>query len=1420
MGTVLLTPVVAGLSDDGKFYKISIHVAPKLDAGDLPPVFRSWPETTAKAGFKSFRLKFGKVKADGTIDDSNPKFIPGNSDAVRVNPAINADAYAAVLGNSKCTDFTKLKEMYEGGPSIANASIKSFDTQQVAQCIKKVHKSIFNQAASIVPGLKTAPAAPPPALVPLVPLAAEDRLMSLTLEHYPLSDIPGATRTSDENPLTGEGKAIFDRDSYRLTHSTHLINDNANEDLKKVAARQLNPKKRPSLDNPLVDHATYWKRIPRTPTTVDHKVGIDTPDRVFDFHERVALLGNYGSLLRDFGLVIDVTVSVEKARDIVTAFNAVTLEFDPAFKGLLGAVVPESRWVGYTDKFLASSLSKTVVNGYFNLPLTHRLEILDIDGGGHKLSNFFHSMAATRKAGTILAQLQQSDLEKTLPAPGRSVGIFLIETDRQASLKSVLDRSSSLGSDNKQVLFAEDLARGYVVDLQAESPDGKSKGWFRLCIRNESFSIAGVKEPLKKGLVEGSIKPTATEATDKLESHAGKLNELYAHEAVLRWNGKYLCIPADQSQVLESQGKNVSPGKDFGVVPEISAPTQKKKENSRSEEKEEEIVLQPPLRVLGKYGMGARVETITGDRVSFSQTPPDNLVLKPVTYFRAEPVLAPAVLFAHSHSKTEQMEELVIRSKGESGLGHEVERVLVAPAATREVAEALTTKTDLEALINGFTKLAIDNTGRLKETATDFTQAPEIPYLPDPGAREITAAFTDDIQSAVTVKRLRFYKDEPREADDEQMKTSAERKENDEERKKSQWPNATVHQLAVKPKENPKGGASVPDVAELGAFERGAGMDGNSHQLQINVPPAWTGTLKLQSGFGEHGDKYLDGMFLWNELSDSERAELNPANVLRGDHPMLCTPRYLRIVHAVQRPLKAPQLLKVESAPCPPLHTTRQMPAACIVRPIGSTAAPSIDFQFRFDRKSTGKLVVAAKWEDTADTQTGELIKQNGHSAIFDQLVKSNKEARDPVIVDNVDTLKATHDFGDTRFKLLKLTPTAISRFRDYFPHPPGEQATAAAEVEASISGAEFQVELKNSVRPPKPDILYAVPLFRWCQNTEKKPAVVHNSRRGAGLRVFVKRPLGTSGEDELLGVVISQTDEVMKAIQSGKPLAVPISNASKGATDNFVSRWGGDPVWKSNSCAGDSLGLEDWWRSDDEHAACKDEKADLSKAAGACGWNLSLQELSTGGSENETATVAVVAFKPRLDKTRNLWCCDVHFDRTPDYGTFVRLALVSYQPHSVLNCEISQVAIMDFAQLNPDRSVIVQRTKIPQRKGAEGVSVQLVGIPNPGGLLNEPNKIEVSLERKTYKDGNDLGWQRLTDAELATQLFPAAGAVPKPHMAACEQILWSGAVLPDPICRERRMVIAEYEVFEQDVPGGGKEKVKRLIYMDAFPIH
>jgi hypothetical protein len=254
--------------------------------------------------------------------------------------------------------------------------------------------------------------------------------------------------------------------------------------------------------------------------------------------------------------------------------------------------------------------------------------------------------------------------------------------------------------------------------------------------------------------------------------------------------------------------------------------------------------------------------------------------------------------------------------------------------------------------------------------------------------------------------------------------------------------------------------------------------------------------------------------------------------------------------------------------------------------------------------------------------------------------------------------------------------------------------------------------------------VVYIVPTFKWTDATTTQSLDI--TRQGNGLRVWLERPWFSSGNGELLGVVIFRDDAHFTDIPKH---LVPL-----------VTQWGRDPLW-------DTVLPKKKTRVADFPARVADEI-------------VSLREFE----DHNPTNVRVIGHRVHWDEVRSLWYCDIELDPGQSYMPFVRLALVRYQPNALSQAKISKVVQADFSQVLPRRRASFQRNDAV-------VSFKLRGmVPSHGpmkcesqditpGLFPVPstetgrNKVELVLQTRDPAIDSDLAWsdQQILGSSLVT---------------------------------------------------------------------
>jgi hypothetical protein len=308
---------------------------------------------------------------------------------------------------------------------------------------------------------------------------------------------------------------------------------------------------------------------------------------------------------------------------------------------------------------------------------------------------------------------------------------------------------------------------------------------------------------------------------------------------------------------------------------------------------------------------------------------------------------------------------------------------------------------------------------------------------------------------------------------------------------------------------------------------------------------------------------------------------------------------------------------------------------------------------------------------------------------------------REKLLADKV----AAHDFGDTKRRRVRYRAAATSRFREYF--PPGLWDDLAR------TSTDVEVDLPATARPAAPAVRYVLPTFGWTR--DDGDGSVTSRRHGGSLRVYLERGWWSSGEGELLAVVLGQylpdkTDPLYR----------------------YSTFWGQDPMRESPP-----LELP---------------TAAAFRGAAVVATRVALAELSG-------RTVTVVGYEPHFDERRQLWTVDLSLPSGGHYFPMVRLALARFQPHALDDVRLSSVVTADVVQTAPDRTLTVTR----DGAAAGRYRVHVAGATYQGRRIGSvraigPSVMRARLERRvpTVPD-DELAWWTLpgsTDVVLpATQL-------------------------------------------------------------------
>jgi hypothetical protein len=1145
--------------------------------------------------------------------------------------------------------------------------------------------------------------------------------------------------------------------------------------------------------------------VPKDPKYHDLK---PTPKPTIDFHRMISTLGEYPHLLRLFGLVYDLEVTLPTG----LLLPAVQVGVTPSWTPLLKPVAATTNFVPTTGATLPDFLpqprtpSPEIFRGVLRLsdavaggqPAYPVIE-LEMDGSTLKTLNFAQSVART--FGQSAETTPQS---WALPAL-RSAGLALAHTgqalDFGQAMSDLDTMNTAVANSDPVVLAAEDVTRGFRIDVW----DSHTDKWHQLCARTAAPSPGGYAIG-KAPNIEIVPVPAGDEgwvALSVADGPQGGPNNTYLPETLLRWANWSLVAPR--------------PGKHLSDVPSDGL------ESDQNNPPETAFPLRvayaatpgtlPVLRYGRSYRFRARAVDLAGNSVAFSSAPTAfsfHWGTKPLRYGRLEPVVSPPLIPHDPRTVGEHLERLVIRSEfwnSPDSAAIASSRHVVPPSTTEEMAEAHgiadlpaggpdPAKYSVLAPRAGLTYATASVLASLggKPDQLDQPYYPvdnlEVPYLPDVIARGALLRGLPGSPVPVDVS----FANEP-----------------------GTWPVSKSFRLVI------KGGTGAPVKPTVA----------NGRTLTVFAPKATFATVRL-SCFLTGAD--LESMGLWEWLEEQGFATPALAAIARsGRHYMFTPYRELVIVHAVRQPLTPPQFTKPH-----------------ISRGYGKTFALLVD-KIEVDGKSSIKLDILSRWQEPFDDGVNPAGSvEIAHSAPVGAIPLGTAVPPPTSVATPAPGLR--HDFGDTKHREVFYEAQATTRFLEYFVQthkvtlhgtapavvhagglatgattvksigtpaitfqptvdyveddttgtiartatsaialhngvahvevsfvPPPVIRSSLEKVVAPAKPTGYPLSVPSSARPGAPDVRYILPLFAF--GTASSSAEVKSLRLGNAVRVYLGRPWWSSGAGELLGVVVYPV-----------PAGVP-ATVYPPTLEPFVTRYGRDPLRVTN-------------------AVRVPTSKDFALAT-RIGTNISLVEAESTGPP--PVLVDVVGHEVGFDTDHQLWYCDIEINTsalpptgapTPffSYWPFVRLGLVRYQPASLRGVEVSRVVQADFVQIAPNRLATLTFPSPTE------VRVTVAGVGYVTGPVQGLGPVTATVEEEI---------PGVTDPDLKWVAVAKSTVTLVPKMATGEEVTWTAVLLLPAIRGSRpfRIRIEEAELYVG--PGGtlAPVYVPRVTYIETLQI-
>jgi hypothetical protein len=1106
-----------------------------------------------------------------------------------------------------------------------------------------------------------------------------------------------------------------------------------------------------------------------------------------DFHQAVGALCDYPTLLRRLGLVVRLRIPRPAADPgsirVLPAWNGQPRSTDIAPRTL--CTLNGARFV------VAAAAGSDIVGGLLDLRQAGdalasdmpKFDVIQVDADGAALKAILVAATLERRRQLGLANVYGYELpdEETLPAL-RSGGLAVVRPDRaywvHTHLGEIANQAVPVAgaAGQPQTLAAEfhadDLVRGYRVEV---SDDGGAT-WRSLCWRVGNYRIlrADGSEPwsLENFEDEGYVKGSS------VTSEPGHAQPLYLHEALVRWTGWSLTVPR--------------PGQTIGRTQEVEAPSAKAATDFRLEARfTAKPGMLPRLRFGTNYQLRILCVDLAGEPLAKAET--SSPASDDVMFRRFEPAEAPALLPLRRYLPGESLERVVLRSDFATG-AHAYETAVLghtaADARAQRTRHLFPPKTSqLQAELHGRFddafgptgdpttgyQLALREAGTFGKPAIDFGSPLEIPFdaAPALGEAEGKGAYVVNLSDEtlptpylpdpiVAGVALRGVPGLTTHIDGDPLPVH-------------QVPDATLaagsEPLLQIPFDDP-----WPDVPSfrLRVDERTA----------AHVAPRWNAAERLltiylakgrradirYSSYLAFADLHAHGVWQWLDEPPSPTLQTQ-AEV--GAHWMLSPPRTLVAVHAVQRP--------AEPAHFPSLDASGKK--------LGETSAP-LKGSLHAHIASTGRIDVIGTWDEWRDelldsTPPGAQPTERRKATAFDLTVDEDL-LDDSAFPPAGQEQRARHEFGDTKHRTVDYRVRATTRFREYFPDNVISSADDAVWRDSHTADIA-RVNVLSSARPDVPKVLYIVPTFKWEDTPLPGWTTITQTQSGGGLRVYLERPWYSSGEGELLGVLLAATE----------PTPPP---------DELRSRYGADAAWTRNSV----------------HTI--DPLMPIHFP------NRATDESGVQLAERSGVTASVVGFEPHYDRDRELWFADIEVavdDLAWNYWPFVRLALVRYQPDSLDEVKVSPVVLSEFAQLAPNRELsLVWHTDQKLTATLRGRGPHHRREPRAAFLVEAAPPAAGPVP-------DELDWEWVAGSpEIVDESAFSSLVAPDPGGADGE-LEWTADIdLPSPRgSRPMRLAVREYDLIDVDIEGEsghgvfiargevGQPGIPRLTYAAAMPL-
>ncbi|MFO0887940.1 MAG: hypothetical protein U0790_02215 [Isosphaeraceae bacterium] len=1339
--TLMWTTLPNGLTEDRRSLRVSVFLSPRLHAeGDPPelasffPDWEDWPATLRRATFK---VSYG-----------------GSSVAVPATQRVGPSFVDTSVGEA---DSTVWKSLFHRGLLVRGYEFKdfsgtpvvSYDTVAVAGRVQDLYSKLARAANGYLPRVSD--------------IVDDPDWRELIEAVATLDDMTTYPDTGLRNPKSLAERAREDRFGKF-------------QELVRLQRFHMPPQKpRPVVWRRRDDDRIEASWMEHERTALPHKTELA---KQLDFHQIVAAMSSYPTLLRRLGIVVDLVLDLSQFTQASDAPLATTVKFPDEIlpvaatkhvspvthAGLsitaFGAV---SHPTGAVSPPALKPNEFRVVDRLLDLdPSRFALLQADVDGAGLKLMGFARSLRR------LVPEEDRVDpttrFEKELGVPSlRTTGLMLVHRGRGAMLE---DRFATNWEKNylaeqgaQPELWAEDLVRGLRFDVW----DQTTRRWRSLCRREATYEVGGV--PPFTVEEEGTVRLGATGWPGPRD----KPDVIYLHEAVVSWTGWSLAAPPPGRAIWRddpdaTEENQTVPGAEPELLPGIAF-------QSRFGASPGSL---PRLRFGRSYRLRARVVDLAGNSLPPKEEDfgPEQLAQNAQPFLRYEPVAAPVIALVKRQDGTierpaegESMHRVAIRSLNNTSADNAVpttqvaRRFAVPPQVSVKDAEhhgmldvggrvdpatfdLLANRKDRDSsdpnaalIVERLSMQGPTDQAPVETAFAVYRDGHALTYLPDPLAEVVAARiFGHPGIADTTIISIPLYPNPI-----------------------GAWPEIQPFKIEV---------FEDPSVTPH--------FDETSRVLRVPLAKADRASVRLSMQLSPEATR--EKMGIWQWLTKQEQQALEPL-ARDGQHWMLTPWRTVEVVHAVQRPLIAPVMDKmvVSRSKNKPTSATPQFIATCSIKstdrvdllaewhePSDDPSAPksllaAVD-RSHGDVAFTIKITDAASYAQKRDGHKGGGIAE--HTIEGPDLIGVNIP-RDLM-------LEKRHEFGDTRYRRVEYWLEATTKFREYMPSALLTQVGADGEQQPTdehikVIGPRTVTWIPNSAPPPAPEVLYVVPTFGWVRSTDAQ-GNASSWRRGGGLRVYLNRPWNDSGYGEMLAVVLPPPTF------AGDPETKPDGRPYK----KYATQWGNDPIWESPFVAGlaptrSSFPLArtapdpngSWLPKCAPRTECDQKPEPFNVTKG----------LSPGGQYSGDF-VEIAPHDVFYDEERRLWYCDIEVDQGASYWPFIRLALARYHPTSVSGAHLSDVVLADLMPLTADRWINVNQADNPRTRqvtvfghsysdssghfeAIHSASTYDFDITTGTRRVRTPadvaqtNVIEVWVEQFDPARGEDFGWARVLNASV-----------------------------------------------------------------------